>query len=45
MKDNNARVAQDNGLLRREADKLMGESYDLRKELDFQNGKNINAAN
>ena len=35
MKDNNARVAQDNGLLRREADKSMGECYDLRKEVDF----------
>ena len=35
MKDNNGRVAGDNALLRREIDKSMAESYDLRKEVDY----------
>lgn len=40
-KDTNARVSSDNALLRREIDKLMAEVYDIRKELDFQQGRNL----
>lgn len=37
----NARVSSDNALVRREIDKLMAEAYDLRKEVDYQQARNI----
>ena len=45
MKDNNARVSGDNALLRRDIDKLQAESYDIRKEVDYQQARNIDSSN
>jgi chromosome segregation ATPase len=41
FKDTNGRVSGDNGLVRRDIDKLMAEAYDLRKEVDYQQARNI----
>lgn len=39
-RDINGRVAQDNGLLRKEIDKQMAEAYEMRKEVDYQGSRN-----
>jgi len=36
LRDINGRVAGENNLLRKDADKQVAESYDLRKEVDYQ---------
>ena len=40
----NGRVAQDNAMLRREIDKQMGEAYEIRKEVDYQQTRNLDMA-
>jgi hypothetical protein len=41
LKDISSRVSGDNGLLRRDIDKQLAEAYDLRKEVDYTQGRNI----
>jgi hypothetical protein len=36
LKDQSSRCVSDNGLLRREIDKIMGEAFDARKEGEYQ---------
>ncbi len=43
-RDINGRVAQDNGLLRKEIDKQMAEAYEMRKEVDYQGSRNQDVA-
>lgn len=43
-KDLTGRNVSENALIRREIDKLMAEAYDLRKEVDYQQGRNQDMA-
>ena len=43
-RDINGRVAQDNGLLRKEIDKQLAEAYEMRKEVDYQGSRNQDVA-
>ena len=45
MKENNARISGDNGMIRREIDKVQAEAYEVRKELDYQQGRNVDVSN
>lgn len=40
VREQNAKLAQSNAGLRRDNDRNTAENYDLRKEIDFQEGRN-----
>jgi chromosome segregation ATPase len=44
VRDQNAKLAQHNAAMRRDNDKSTAENYDLRKEIDFQEGRNADVS-
>ena len=44
VRDSNANLSQANAGLRRDNERVGAENYDLRKEIDFQEGRNADVA-
>ena len=44
VRDSNANLGQANAALRRDNERVGAENYDLRKEIDFQEGRNADVA-
>lgn len=44
LKDLNGRISQDNAIVRREIDKSASEAYEIRKEVDYQQNRNLDLA-
>ena len=45
LQDQNARIVSDNQVLRREGDKQMSETHEVRKEYEYQASRNLDLAN
>lgn len=44
VREQNAKLGNDNGALRRDNERVAAENYDLRKEVDFQEGRNADVS-